>query len=47
MINGDIGTISEIKEVETSADTEITERDGNLYFLEQEGGTHSGEYAIE
>lgn len=23
------------------------ERDGNLYFLEQEGGTHSGEYAIE
>lgn len=23
------------------------EKDGNLYFLEQEGGTHSGEYAIE
>ena len=23
------------------------ERDGNLYFLEQEGGTHSGEYAME
>lgn len=23
------------------------EQDGNLYFLEQEGGTHSGEYAIE
>lgn len=23
------------------------EREGNLYFLEQEGGTHSGEYAIE
>ena len=23
------------------------EREGNLYFLEQEGGTHSGEYAME
>lgn len=23
------------------------ERDGNLYFLEQEGGIHSGEYAME
>lgn len=23
------------------------EKDGNLYFLEQEGGTHSGEYAME
>lgn len=23
------------------------ERQGNLYFLEQEGGTHSGEYAME
>ena len=23
------------------------ERDGNLYFLEQERGTHSGEYAME
>lgn len=23
------------------------EKDGNLYFLEQEGGIHSGEYAIE
>ena len=23
------------------------EREGNLYFLEQEGGTHSGEYAEE
>ena len=23
------------------------EREGNLYFLEQEGGTHSGEYALE
>lgn len=23
------------------------ERDGNLYFLEQEGGVHSGEYAME
>lgn len=24
-----------------------SEKDGNLYFLEQEGGTHSGEYAME
>lgn len=23
------------------------EKEGNLYFLEQEGGTHSGEYAME
>ena len=23
------------------------EKDGNLYFLVREGGTHSGEYAIE
>ena len=23
------------------------ERDGNLYFLEQEGGTHNGEYAMQ
>ena len=22
-------------------------REGNLYFLEQEGGVHSGEYAME
>lgn len=23
------------------------EQEGNLYFLEQEGSTHSGEYALE
>ena len=23
------------------------EKEGNLYFLEEEGGTHSGEYAME
>ena len=23
------------------------EREGNLYFLEQEGGVHNGDYAME
>lgn len=39
-------------EAMAGADREIfrvadNEKEGNLYFLEQEGGTHSGEYAME
>lgn len=39
-------------QIEAMADTDgfryaDNEREGNLYFLEQEGGIHSGEYAME
>lgn len=44
------GFVSRLSEEQTMMCTfwyADNEEDGNLYFLEQEGGVHSGEYAME
>ena len=34
-------------ESESDSSSYNNEKGGNLYFLEQEGGTHNGDYAME